>query len=205
MANSKKQNKILRYFTVSIVPDIISAVFILAGAFIYYYAWQIWVLATPLLLIGIAGLIVNYAFKISEQTFTDYFTKKFEGMPKERGVEPEVVYTEYSFEGNTYAKTDKLGAPRSEICVRTVIYFDKQLKVVSGSVNAVTEELTNTVCSFEHARAEVNNTETKIKGSTKKLAVMTITDGSQSISFPVKYNDSEVDQFIERLNKRYAE
>ena len=72
MANSKKQTKILRYFTVSIVPDIISAVFILAGAFIYYYAWQIWVLATPLLLIGIAGLIVNYAFKNSEQAITDY-------------------------------------------------------------------------------------------------------------------------------------
>ena len=205
MNEKKKQNKVLRYFKTSAVPDIISGALIVAGALIYYYAWEIWVLGTPLLLIGLAGLIVNYAFKISDQTYTDYFEKKFEDLPKERGIEPEIVYTEYSFDGNTFAKTDKSGTPRSEICVRTALYFGKQLKVVSGTVNALTEELAVQELVFDHARAEVSAAETKIKGATKKLAIMTITDGSQSIAFPVKYNDIEVDHLVEKLNEKYAE
>ena len=203
MAAKEQKVKLLRYFKTSSVPDVISVLFILAGAFIYYYAWQIWVLATPLLLIGIAGLIISYSFKISDQTYTDYFTKQFEAMPKERGVEPEAIFTEYSFEGTVYARVDKTNAPRSEVCVRTAIYFGKQLKLVNAVCNVAEGTCDFRTLELAHASAEVNNAEIKIGGATKKIAYMTITDGEQSCTFPVKYNDIEIDQFMERLNKRY--
>ncbi|MBQ8551825.1 MAG: hypothetical protein IJ428_03320 [Clostridia bacterium] len=199
-----KKGKQLRYFKNLLVFQIISAVLVVIGFLLYRYSWELWAFGSPLIVIGLIGLVTCFVFKVSDQSYTEYFDLKFEAMPKERDISPDFTACEYSFEGNAYAKLDKSGSPRSELCMRTFIYFGKQLKVVRGTANAVSDTLDVQAVSFDTARAEIVDVECRVGGSLKKLAKMKLVgaDGAE-IEFPVKYNDIEVDKLAEQINSKY--
>ena len=199
----KKKNKHLRYFRNSSVFDVICALLILAGFLIYRYSWEIWMLGTPILVIGVVGFGISYLFKVNDHTYSEYFEKMLSKMPAEPETDPDYTAGEYFFEGNQFSKLDKTGAPRSEIYVCTRLYLGKTLKLISGTVNAAENTSDYSTFSFTSASASVENTEIKIGGSTKKAAVMTITDGTQICRFPVRYNDIEVDDLMNKINRKY--
>ena len=200
----KKKNKQLRYFKSSSLIDVSCALLILVGFIIYRYSWEIWMLGTPLLAIGVIGLIISFAFKVNDLNYGEYFEKKLADLPDDRDNQPDYIAGEYAFDGNHFAKLDKTGAPRSEIFVITKLYLGKTLKVVTGRANAETEEVDMKTLEFSNAAASVENAEIKVGGSVKKTAVMTITGGEQSCRFPVKYYDIEIDDLMNKINKKYS-
>ncbi len=200
-----KQNKLLRYFKSYLLQEAICALVFLVGFIINRYLFEIRVLGRPIMVIGVIGFVFFLLLRISDARYETYFTSSFDKMPKERDLEPEYVASEYSFEGNHFARLDKSNAARSEIYVRTVFYFDKQLKLVKGVVNLEKGTKDFETFAFDHATAELEQVEHMV-GKTKKIAsIMTITDGEKTCRFPVRYNDIEVDHLIEKLNRKYSQ
>lgn len=199
-----KKGKQLRYFKSLLVLQIISGVLAAVGFILYRYSWELWMFGSPLIVIGAIGLVISFAIKVSDQSYTEYFDSKFEAMPKERDVSPDFVSCEYSFDGNTLSKLDRSGSPRSEICVQALIYFGKQLKIVCGTANAVSDTLDVQTFVFDSVTAEIVNAECKVGGSLKKTARLKLTasDGTE-VEFPVKYNDVEIDKLTEQINEKY--
>ncbi|MBQ8508955.1 MAG: hypothetical protein IJ493_03515 [Clostridia bacterium] len=201
-----KKNKIMRYYNSSILFEILSVVLVVAGVLIYWYSWEIWMLGTPMLLIGIVGLVVCNALKVSDSAYEEYFNGKLSDLDSGKREESEPIYTAggYWFDGNTYAKQDKNGQLRSEIYVRAVIYTDKQsLRIERSVVNAAadTAEKSTHIIPLASLNAAVDTMDYNCKGTFKKIAVMTVSGEGGECRFPVKFNDIETDRMVEELNK----
>ncbi len=201
------KNKQLRYFKSYLIPIIIGGVIALLGMLIYRYGYEIWVLGRPIMVVGVAIVLFFLAIRVSEANFQEYFNSRLSELPRVQGVEldPEYEVGAYSFENNHFAKIDKSSVPRSEIFVRTLFYFDKQLHVVRGVANMETGEEDKRIFSFAKATAAYEDIEIKVNGMSKKVSVMTVIgeDGS-ACKFPVKYNDIEIDQLVTKINERYG-
>ena len=49
--------------------------------------------------------------------------------------------------------------------------------------------------------ASVEEREARVKGVLKKFSYMTLSAGERKLTFPVRYNDIEVDKLAERINE----
>ncbi len=203
-----KKNKQLRYFKSTSVFEVISALLILLGFLIYWYSFEIWVIGTPIMVLGVAGLILCYIFKVSDTAYGEYFENQLGTLPHtRREQEPDAVIDSYSTENTAWAKLDKNGMLRTERYVRTELFFGKaQLTVERSTVDAAAQTAVREAFVFDNgtASAEVEVQECRggmsEKSPMKKQAVMVITGGESVCRFPVKYNDIETDQLLERIN-----
>jgi hypothetical protein len=204
-----KKGKQMRYF-MNVTPYFAAgAVLAIAGFAIYWYAFEIWVLGTPIMAIGVVLLIVGFALRESDTSFTAYFNSKIESLTSGRysDIKPDYTAAEFSFEGNEFSKLDSSQKPRSELFVRTDIYFGKNtLTIETFRVNAAKETIDNQKLEFPLAEvtASVDNIEIRCAGLLKKVSLMTVRDNNKSLTFPVRYNDIDVDRLTEKINQAKA-
>ena len=200
-----KNKKLLRYFK-NFTPFIgIGAVLVVVGFLIYWYSFEIWAIGTPILVVGLVLAVVGLVFGVSDSAYLSYFTDKVdkarENNPHENA--PDNTFDEFILEGNSFGRLDKSQKPRSELFVRTDIYFVKQtLEVDTYRVNLTEDSLLSEKYEFPLAEVEasVEEKETRVKGNLKKLSYMTVSAGEKKVTFPVRYNDIEVDQLVEKIN-----
>ncbi|MCI8387722.1 MAG: hypothetical protein HFE63_04575 [Clostridiales bacterium] len=203
-----KSGKQLKYFKNTFPLIVGGAILVLIGFLIYYYSFEIWVIGTPVMAAGVVLLVIGGLLRISDANYLAYFNDKINKLLDGRRevAEPDYSVSEFSFDGNKYAKLDGGQKARSELFKRTDIFFDKKtVKVEIFSVNAETDNIDNAKYEFALAdvTASVEVSDIQCAKSTKKISVMTLkaADGT-SCSFPVKYNDIDVDQLVERINDK---
>ena len=200
-----KNKKLLRYFK-NYTPFIgIGAVLVIVGFLIYWYSFEIWVIGTPILAVGLVLAVLGMIMGINDAAYLSYFTDKVDLARNDNPHEEAPDYTadEFVLEGNSYGKLDKSQKPRSELFVRTDIFFGKKtIEVISYRVNLLDDSLTSEKHEFplSDVTASVEEKETRVRGNLKKLSYMTISAGDEKITFPVRYNDIEVDQLTEKIN-----
>ena len=200
-----KNKKLLRYFK-NYTPFIgIGAVLVVVGFLIDYFAYEIWVLGMPILAAGLVLVVLGMVMGVSDANYLVYFTDKADSARSDNPHEEAPDYTadEFVLEGNSYGKLDKSQKPRSELFVRTDIFFGKKtIEVISYRVNLLDDSLASEKHEFplSDVTASVEEKETRVRGNLKKLSYMTISAGDEKITFPVRYNDIEVDQLTERIN-----
>ena len=203
---TEKQSKQLKYFKNTTPFIIAGAIGILAGFLIYWYSFEIWMIGTPIMVIGAVLLVLGFALRVSDQAYQSYFDNKLEAHMSGRRIENQPDYTayEYSFEGNQYGRLDSNQMPRSELMIRTDIYFLKNtLKIEKFRVSALEDSVVSEVLEYplSDVSASVENREIHCGSAAKKAAIMTVSaPGCNTCEFPVKYNDIDVDKLIERIN-----
>lgn len=202
-----KTSKHMKYFKNTIPFIVAGAALILTGFLIYWYSFEIWMIGTPVMAVGVVLLIFGFSIGVNDAAYSSYFQTKIDTITSGRRMEnaPEYTAAEYSFEGNKFAKFDSTQKARSELYVRTDIYFGKKtLTVESFRVNAAEDTIVNEKLEFPltEATASLENKDIQCRGSTKKSAVMTVgTPDGKSCSFPVSYNDIDIDRLVEKINQ----
>lgn len=197
--------KLMRYYKNYSPLFAVGAILLVAGALIYCFSNEIWALSYPILAIGFALVIIGCVLRVSDAAYVAYFTSKVEDTLSDERFDTAPDYTakEFSFDGNTLSKLDGGQRLRSELYVNTDIYFGRnELTVVCCRVNlledsAVKEKL---VFPLSEVTAVVEERETRVAGVLKKVSVMTVSDPASSVSFPVHYNDIDVDSLASRIN-----
>ncbi len=200
-----KNKKLLRYFK-NYTPFIgIGAVLVVVGFLIYWYSFEIWAIGTPILAVGLVLAVLGMIMGVNDAAYISYFTDKADSARNDNPHEnaPDYTADEFVLEGNSYGKLDKSQKPRSELFVRTDIFFGKKtIEVISYRVNLLDDSLASEKHEFplSDVTASVEEKETRVRGNLKKLSYMTISAGDEKITFPVRYNDIEVDQLTEKIN-----
>lgn len=203
---TEKLSKQLKYFKNTTPFIIIGAIGILAGFLIYWYSFEIWMIGTPIMVLGAVMLVLGFALRVSDQAYQSYFDNKLEAHMSggRTGKQPDYTAYEYSFEGNRYGRLDSNQTPRSELMIRTDIYFMKNtLKLEKFRVSALEDSVVSDVFEYPltDVSASVENREIRCGAAAKKAAIMTVSaPGCNTCEFPVKYNDIDVDKLIERIN-----
>ena len=200
-----KNKNLLRYFR-NYTPFIgIGAVLVVVGFLIYWYSFEIWAIGTPILVVGLVLAVAGLVLGVSDSAYLSYFTDKVDKARENNPYEnaPDNTFDEFILEGNSFGRLDKSQKPRSELFVRTDIYFGKQtLEVDTYRVNLTEDSLLSEKYEFPltEVEASVEEKETRVKGNLKKLSYMTVSAGEKKVTFPVRYNDIEVDQLVEKIN-----
>ncbi len=200
-----KNKKLLNYFK-NFTPFIgIGGVLVVAGFLIDYYAYEIWMLGIPILVVGLALAVLGMVMSVSDANYLVYFTDKCdkaaENYPHENA--PDNTFDEFIFDGNRFGRLDKSQKPRSEKFVRTNVFFSKKtLEIDTYSVDLTEDSLETARHEFplESVTASVEEKEARVRGNLKKLSFMTVASGDEKVTFPVRYNDIGVDQLVERIN-----
>ena len=199
-----KKNKYMRYFKNYTALLIIGSVIAAAGFLIYRYAWgDIWVFSTPLMVVGVSIICAFFLLHIDDKHYSERVELMFDKMPNDPDRKPDHIFNGYLFPDTKYVKLDKSGSPRSEKAVRTYLYLDKTLKVIIGYANVELDTFEVETYELSQASAHVNESEITVDKRTRRLALLLLTSEGQTISFPVKPNDIEVDDLIEVINKKY--
>lgn len=200
-----KKNKYMRYFKNYSSLLIIGAIIAGAGFLIYRYAWgDIWTFGTPLMVIGVPIVCVFFLLRIDDKHYSERVELLFDKMPNDPDRKPDHIFTGYLFENAKFAKLDKSGSPRSEKAVRTYLCLDDKLKIVIGCVNVELESFEAKTYELSKVTAQITESEITVDKRTRKIAALTLTSEGESISFPVKPNDIEVDELIKTINKKYG-
>ena len=201
-----KNRKLLRYFK-NYTPFIgIGAILAVAGFAIYWYGIEIWMIGTPILAVGIVLAVLGMVLGVSDANYLSYFTDKVDSARSEYPHEnaPDYTADEFVLEGNSYGGLDKSQKPRSELFVRTDIFFGKKTLEVDCYRVSLTEDSLNTEkheFPLSDVIASVEEKETRVRGNLKKLSYMTVASGDEKVTFPVRYNDIEVDQLVQKINE----
>ncbi len=199
-----KKNKYMRYFKNYIILPIIGAVVAAVGFLLHRYAWDLWILGRPLMVVGALIVGVFFLLRIDDKHYSERVELLFDKMPYDPDRKPDHIFTGYLFEENNFSKLDKSGSPRSEKAVRTYLCLDDKLKVIIGCVNVELESFEAKTYEFSKVTASLNESEIAVDKRTRKLAALTLTSEGESISFPVKPNDIEVDELVKAINKKYG-
>ncbi len=201
-----KNNRLLHYFKNYWPILAIGALLTAGGVVVSLARIGLRFLGTPLLVGGIVLLVVGYTLRVSDAEYMDYFTKKIDeltaGRPHER--QPDFTSEDWSFDGNTLSKIDGAQMPRTETYIHTDFFFGKNaLEIERCTVTFTTDKAEKDLFAFPNAEvhASTEDKEVRVKGILKKTSVMTLTAGDVTASFPVKYNDIETDQLVERINE----
>ncbi len=198
---------LMRYFKNFTPLVIIGGVVVLLGVAFWYLPLELWALAYPFWGIGGVLVLVGLALRVSDASYLAYFTGKVDAARSGRRLdaEPDYVANEFSFDGNSYARLSSAQKPVSEKYVSTELYIGKkELVTDSCYVDLAENTATSEKHSFDRASvtASVEERELRVNGSLKKLSLMTLSDGETSFTFPVKYNDIEVDTLVAKINDK---
>ncbi len=202
-ADLMKKNKYMRYFKSYIILPIIGAVVAAVGFILHRYAWDLWILGRPLMVLGALIIGVFFLVRIDDKHYSERVELLFDNMPNDPDRKPDHIFNGYFFEDTKFVKLDKSGSPRSEKAIRTYLCLDNTLKVIIGCANVELESFEAKTYVFPKVTAHLTESEITVDKRTRKLAALTLTSDGGSISFPVKSNDIEVDELIEQINKKY--
>ena len=201
-----KNSKLLRCFKNSTPFIAVGALLMGVGFLIYWYSFEIWMIGTPVMIAGAALLVAGFILSVGDSAYLSYFTDKADSarasVPHESA--PDYTFDEFVFEGNKYGRLDKSQKPRSELFVRTDIYFEKKsLEIDCFRIDLPNDSITTEKLEFplSDLTASVEEREARVKGVLKKFSYMTLSAGEQKLTFPVRYNDIEVDKLAERINE----
>lgn len=201
--------KLKHYFANFFWMAPLGAVLVAAGVLIYWYSMEIWAVGTPMIAVGIALLILWMTLRVTDEAYSAYFAGKVREALGERADEADFVSDAHSFDGNKFAKLDSQQKPRSEKLTHAELFFprdkkDRTLSVDIVRVDAMTDEAVKESFSFplDDVTAELSETKINCAGATKTGSVLTLSDGGKSCSFPVRANDVSVDEIVEKINDR---
>lgn len=201
-----KNSKLLRYFKNSTPFIIVGALLMGVGFLIYWYSFEIWMIGTPVMIAGAALLVAGFILSVGDSAYLAYFTERADSarasVPHENA--PDFTSDEFVFEGNSYARLDRSQRPCSELFVRTDIYFNKKtLEADCFRIDLAKDSVETERLEFplSDLTASVEEREARVKGVLKKFSYMTLSAGERKLTFPVRYNDIEVDKLAERINE----
>ena len=198
-----KKNKYMRYFKNYIALPIIGAIVAAVGFLLHRYAWDLWMLGRPLVVVGALIVGVFFLLRIDDKHYNEHVELLFDKMPNDPDRKPDHIFSGYLFSGTEFVKLNQSGTPCSTKAVRTYLCLDKELKIIMGCADIEAESFEAQMYEFAKAQAQVSESDITVDKRTRKIAAVTLTSGGESVTFPVKPNDIEVDDLIETINKKY--
>lgn len=198
-----KKNKYMRYFKNYIILPIIGAVVAAVGFLLHRYAWDLWIFGRPLMVVGALIIGAFFLVRIDDKHYSERVELLFDDMPNDPDRKPDHIFNGYLLEDVNFMKLDSSGSPRSEKAVRTYLCLDDKLKVIIGCANVELGSFDAKTYEFSKVTAQITESEITVDKRTRKIAALTLTFEGESIGFPVKPNDIEVDELIEKINKKY--
>ncbi len=202
-----KKNKTFNYF-LNITPfTVLSIIIIVAGFLIWWYAFEIWMIGTPIAIFGAVCLFICLTKKVTDEDYAKSFTEKIKELNSDRDIDyvPDYTFDEYILDDAKYSKTDKNNIIRTEKMIHTDIFFEKNIFAVEYCFVDISEE------TFEKKRYEfsyatlktaVNERQSSANKHSKKVTEMIFSgEGAGECVIPVKNNSVEPDEIIQKIER----
>ena len=172
----------------------------------WYGFTGIWYITGTLCIVaGLVGIILFDSLRVKTDEFDRYLRGRIDKAKGAGLFEAEDTFLAYIMAGTENKKVGSDGKIRSDICYETALKMDhKVLRIESYCVHLLTEETKGFAADFPMPGVTAKQ-ETEDYNDGKRIwrqvfLTLTAADG-RSYRFPVPVNSSDVDQFVDRLNR----
>lgn len=205
MKKSKK-SKQLNYFKKWQVMQGISGAVIVIGGLIWWYAYEIWFIGTPIMIVGAAGLVISSFLKVSDNDYEEHLKLLIKGLNKPKSEEkPYISLNGFLIHDTEFAKIRKDGKLCTEKYYMCDIFVsNSQVRAEFSYADAKEERAWSEEYILEKDKTEASVDEEKFNrsGISKTVALMKLCDGKTECVMPVPMNDIAIDKLVEKINTR---
>lgn len=185
----------------------VSVPVLLYGIVDWWYGFtSIWyVTGTLCIVAGLTGIILFDCLRIKTDEFDRYLRGRIDCAKGAGLFEAEDTFLAYVVENAGKIRVGGDGKVRSDVCYETALKVDRStLRIESYCVHLLTEETDCFAADFPMpgVKAKQETVDYNDGKRTWRQCYLTLTavDG-RGYRFPVPYNSSDVDQFVDRLNR----